>query len=143
MNKTDYVGLGLACADVCKVLDRGVRGRRADELSQPVFEAIEQLTTSVKPMGSISSTAAYHASNRRTITEIQRRIIEKGQRNLFSRLAHAKDDKETLASWRSDLNRILQVFNVRSTGSVRQSLTSLSRPSLQLIPIWWFRMPMQ
>ena len=56
MNKTDYVDLGLACADVCKALDRGMRGRRADELSQPVFEAIEQLTTSVKLAGHILCT---------------------------------------------------------------------------------------
>jgi len=44
-NKTDYVDLGLACADVCRALDRGMRGRRVDELSQSVFEAIGQLTT--------------------------------------------------------------------------------------------------
>jgi hypothetical protein len=47
MNKADYVELGLACADVCKALDRGMKGRQADELNQPVLEAIEQLTTSV------------------------------------------------------------------------------------------------
>ena len=45
VNKTDYVELGLACADVCRALDRGVNGRRLDELSRSVFEAIEQLTT--------------------------------------------------------------------------------------------------
>ena len=45
INETDYVDLGLACADVCKVLDRGMRGRRMDELGQSVLEAIEQLTT--------------------------------------------------------------------------------------------------
>ena len=44
-NRTDYVELGLACADVCKALERGMNGRRMDELSQSVFEAIEQLTT--------------------------------------------------------------------------------------------------
>lgn len=44
-NKEDCVNLGLACADVCKALDRGMDGRRMDELSQPVFGAIEQLTT--------------------------------------------------------------------------------------------------
>jgi len=44
-NKTDYVELGLACARVCEALDRGMKGRRADELSGSVFEAIEQLTT--------------------------------------------------------------------------------------------------
>jgi len=45
LNKLDYVELGLACADVCKALERGMNGRRADELSQSVHEAIEQLTT--------------------------------------------------------------------------------------------------
>ena len=43
VNKTDYVELGLACADVCRALDRGMMGR-VDELSQSVFEAIGQLT---------------------------------------------------------------------------------------------------
>jgi len=45
INEADYVDLGLACADVCRVLDRGMRGRRVDELDQSVFGAIEQLTT--------------------------------------------------------------------------------------------------
>ena len=44
-NRTDYVELGLACAEVCKALDRGMNGRQMNELSQSVFEAIEQLTT--------------------------------------------------------------------------------------------------
>jgi hypothetical protein len=54
----------------------------------------------------------HYALNRRTVAEIQERIVEKGTRNLFSQIAHAKNDKETLASWRLDLNRILHVFNV-------------------------------
>jgi len=45
VNKTDYVELGLACADVCRALDRGMNGRRVDGLSRSVFEAISQLTT--------------------------------------------------------------------------------------------------
>ena len=45
VNKTDYVELGLACADVCRVLDRGMKGRRLDKVSQSVFGAIGQLTT--------------------------------------------------------------------------------------------------
>ena len=43
-NKLDYIELGLACADVCKALDRGTNGKRVDELDQSVFQAIEQLT---------------------------------------------------------------------------------------------------
>ena len=44
VNKTDYVELGLACAEVCKALDRGMKGRRVEALSQPAWGAIEQLT---------------------------------------------------------------------------------------------------
>ena len=43
INKTDYVELGLACTDVCKSLDRGVKGRQVDALSQSASEAIEEL----------------------------------------------------------------------------------------------------
>ena len=42
-NKQDYVELGLDCADVCKALDRGMKGKGDDDLGQPVWEAIEQL----------------------------------------------------------------------------------------------------
>ena len=44
-NKSDYVDLGLSCANVCKALDRGMNGRKLDDLSQSVREAIAQLTT--------------------------------------------------------------------------------------------------
>ena len=44
VNKLDYVELGLACADVCRALDRGMSGRQMGELSQSVREAIGQLT---------------------------------------------------------------------------------------------------
>jgi len=44
-NKTDYVELGLACANVCRALDRGMDGRRLDEFNRSVGEAVGQLTT--------------------------------------------------------------------------------------------------
>ena len=44
-NKADYVELGIACTNVCQALDRGMNGRELDDLSQPVREAIVQLTT--------------------------------------------------------------------------------------------------
>ena len=45
INDVEYVELGLACADVCRALDRGMSGRGVAELSQSVFEAIGELTT--------------------------------------------------------------------------------------------------
>jgi len=38
-------------------------------------------------------------------------------------MLHAKNDKETIATWRSDLNRILHIFNVRSVPPARSPLT--------------------
>ena len=44
-NKSDYVELGLACADVCRALERGINGKKLGDLCQSVYEAICQLTT--------------------------------------------------------------------------------------------------
>ena len=44
VNKVEYVELGLTCADVCDALNRGMDRRWADQLSQSVLEAIEELT---------------------------------------------------------------------------------------------------
>jgi hypothetical protein len=49
-NEQDYVELGLSCADICRALDRGMNGKKLGDLSQSVCEAINQLTTWVKPM---------------------------------------------------------------------------------------------
>ena len=47
-NETEYVELGITCADVCKALERGMNGKKLDDLSHPVHEAIDQLTTWVE-----------------------------------------------------------------------------------------------
>ena len=51
--------------------------------------------------------------------EMQGRIAKQGKRNVVSRHLHAKNDKERIAAWRLDLNRILHVFNVCPIISVR------------------------
>jgi len=43
-NKRDHIDLALTCADVCMTIDRGLSGKRLDELTNAVSEAIEQLT---------------------------------------------------------------------------------------------------
>jgi hypothetical protein len=45
INELDYIKLGLTCANVCEVLNRGMDRRRVDQPSQSVLGAIEQLTT--------------------------------------------------------------------------------------------------
>jgi hypothetical protein len=43
-NEVDCVELGLACADVCTALNRGLNGKMLRDLSDSVNEAIKQLT---------------------------------------------------------------------------------------------------
>ena len=53
-----------------------------------------------------------------TVAEIQKKVIKRGKRNPVSRFFRAKDDKEAIATWKSDLNGMLLVFNVRFATSV-------------------------
>ena len=48
------------------------------------------------------------------MVEIQKHIVRKGKRSVFSRPFHTKDDSETIAAWRSDLDRIRSAVEVRS-----------------------------
>ena len=41
-------------------------------------------------------------------------VLKQGKRKGISRYIHAKNDKDKIAGWKSDLVRILHVFNVRS-----------------------------
>lgn len=43
VNRIDYVALGLACADACRVLYEGIIGKKLDDLGQPAREAIARL----------------------------------------------------------------------------------------------------
>ena len=45
VNETDYVELGLTCAEICTALGRGMNGKRLDDLSRSVCDAITRLTT--------------------------------------------------------------------------------------------------
>lgn len=50
INESDYVDLGLACADVCQTLERGMEGSPADALSPLAFQAVTHLTKWVQPV---------------------------------------------------------------------------------------------
>jgi len=41
-------------------------------------------------------------------------MIKEGKRSVISQRLHAKNNKEKMAAWKLDLDRIIQVFNVRS-----------------------------
>lgn len=58
-----------------------------------------------------------------TVVEIQRHIIERGERRAIFRPFHMMSDKRAIATWKSDFDRIIHIFNVRSVASVRPSLS--------------------
>ena len=43
VNDQDCVDLGILCAEVCDALRRGTDGKRKEELSEPVRNAIDRL----------------------------------------------------------------------------------------------------
>ena len=49
--------------------------------------------------------------------QIQKSAVEPDKRSFLSRIFNVKSDDDRIAAWRSDLDRILRVFEVRSTVS--------------------------
>ena len=64
--------------------------------------------------GTRTSTVCYIIFDRRAVADIQRKLTKWVKRNAVSRRFQAKKDKETITVWKSDLENILGVFNVRS-----------------------------
>ena len=50
------------------------------------------------------------STDHRTIAEIQRKIVKQSKRDAISRYFRSKNDKETIAGWKLELDRILQIF---------------------------------
>ena len=48
------------------------------------------------------------------MADIETKLAKWGKRSVVFRRFHAKDDKEKIAAWRLELDKILQVFSVRS-----------------------------
>ena len=125
-NKQDYLELGLNCADICTALVQGMDGKRPDDLSRSVCDAISKLTEWVKaPVPQFEQYADDAPDHARAATDIERNAVKKSQRGHFSRLLHTKDDKNKIVAWKAELDRILHVFNVRPV-AFASSLSSIS-----------------
>ena len=55
----------------------------------------------------------YWGLNCRTVGEIQGKIVAQGKRNPVSRALYARNDKDAIVAWGRNLDRILNIFNVR------------------------------
>ena len=113
VNEQDYVELGLNCADICGALDRGLNGKRLDDISQSVCEAIRQLTMQVVMVSQFLRLTDNTLDHTRAASDIRKKATRLSGRGHVSRLLYAKGDKEKIAAWKLELNRILLVFNVR------------------------------
>ncbi|KAF9783172.1 hypothetical protein BJ322DRAFT_1156114 [Thelephora terrestris] len=106
-NQQDFVDLGRACADVCRILDRGLKGRQLGDLSPSVLEAIGELTT--------------------TLAGIQSEIVKLGKRNAASQAVDANSDKDKIVRWNRDLDRIRQIFNIELDINTNILVTDIHR----------------
>ncbi|KAF9779804.1 hypothetical protein BJ322DRAFT_1086568 [Thelephora terrestris] len=121
INEHHYVELGLQCADVCKALARSLEGKQLDDFGSHECEAMAQL------LG--------------TMDEIKKNATKKRGRGNFTKMFSARGDRETVAAWKADLNRVLQVFNVRLTRSAQLLLTTSLRLRWRLTPTQLFTRP--
>jgi hypothetical protein len=48
------------------------------------------------------------------VADIEKRLVKWGKRNAVSRRFRARNNDEVVANWKLDLDRLLQVFDVRS-----------------------------
>ena len=110
-NEEDYVELGLYCAEICKAIDRGMNGKRLDDLSRSVCEAINQLTTWVQ----LDLYCFGHPPMTRLITERLRRSRGRPQ-NIVGAAAFPD------SSIRRTTRQRLQLGSQNSTGYFRSSL---------------------
>ena len=58
------------------------------------------------------------------MAEIRWEVLKQGKPSAVSRIIPAEDDKDKIAAWRQDLAKVLQVFDVRSNGSIGHSTLS-------------------
>jgi hypothetical protein len=73
------------------------------------------------------------SSGCRTVSKIERKIVERGKRRATSRLLYGKNfDEETIATWRLDLKRILRVFEVRYVTFICPLLTFRFQTELKM-----------
>lgn len=110
VHEKDYVKLGLSCADVCQALDQGLEKRRINKLNESMLEAIEKLMI--------------------TVAAIQKKAVEQGKRNRFSRVFHAKRDKGVIAAWGQDLDRTLNIFNMELSMDSCMTFSNVYRDAL-------------
>ena len=44
-NEQGYVDLVLFCAEICQTLDRGIEGKKEEDLTRPLRDAMDRLMT--------------------------------------------------------------------------------------------------
>ena len=70
-----------------------------------------------RTIGSFCGRSIHKSLNRSSTVGIQRHIVKRGKRSVFSRPFHTKDDSEAITAWRLDLDRIRRVVEVNSVAS--------------------------
>ena len=88
------VELGLLFADVCRALDWVTNGKKLNELGQTVRDAMNLSTLWVEQAIHISNCRLKYSLGRRTVTDIQTKLANRGKWSAFSRRFYTVYDRE-------------------------------------------------
>ena len=93
------------------------------------FVQVDTMDTAVpecygQPVSILLPSALSCVFNRRIVWQMERNVVKLGKQNIISRLFCSQEEKDGIAAWKLDLNRVLRVFNVRSEVSPPSFLTT-------------------
>lgn len=82
-NDQDCVDFGQACADIYKALERGMGGKKLEDLSRTMGDAIKQLTTRVPHAVKDSRSPTDHSPDPSAFAETQEKVTKRSGRHMF------------------------------------------------------------
>ncbi|KAJ8585526.1 hypothetical protein M405DRAFT_883777 [Rhizopogon salebrosus TDB-379] len=105
-NKSDFLGIVQQCETIRGVLERATKGITNDELQGSLGVALSELNKS--------------------INRINSEVASKKEQTIWRRLFSATIDRDRIASWEKELDRVLGLFNIEAIVDVAIGMKKLT-----------------
>ncbi|KAJ8584434.1 hypothetical protein M405DRAFT_884319 [Rhizopogon salebrosus TDB-379] len=105
-NKSDFLELAQKCDTIRRVLERATKGTTKDDLQGSLGVALSELNIS--------------------INRINSEVASKKEQSILGRLFSATIDRDHIASWEKDLDRVLILFNTEAIADMAIGVKKLT-----------------